>query len=527
MGEKIVLLEFADEADAFLRYCENQATSPDCFHIIALQPQVQVFLKNLNIPYENTLPYFSNQSHARALSKSEEWYQFLATTVDIEDGPEIKETYNNTFLFYLRFYIHHYIMHIEVLSSIYEKHKIESIYACVYQNDVRPNNPPLIQDDERYAGIIAKIFSQTHNIAFQEIPTQFKPKVIQSNKSLLIGFKENTEKMISRLYKFLLVKNFKHKKVILLTTTGYNIGNLARRLKKELPTSRWAVISASKPSRCIIGFILRSLSEVFKTPSTSHFSYAELSMGSFQSTNTLSNESYCQLEKGIDLIIYKFRKYWPNCFTYNGVNFTGLILERIEKDLKPHLVSLYLESKALREILRLLEVRLVISPYARDTSLMIGGLCQNLRIPALMISHGTLIRPKNKMESIEYYHLGKSLILSEFYNYVAIQTPSEEEHLHYYQCNNQMIKTGPLIFSKPYPTLRESIKNKMLGYETDKKILLYPDNTKERFTTRFQVYETFDEFLSSSIHLVDAINEIEGVHLVIRLHPGKSINPAD
>lgn len=300
MKEKIVILEFADEAEAFLNYCRENSISASEFKIIALQPQVQVFLKNRNIPCENTLPYFSNQSHAKALAKSEEWYQFLAKTINIEDSTEIKETYDNTFLFYLRFYVHHFLMYIEVLSVIYEKHEIESIHACVYQNNIHAHNPPHIQDDERYAGIIARTFSQLHDITFKEIPAQFKSEATPVNKPSVSVFRKTAEKIISGLYKYLLFSYLKRKKVILLTTTAYNVDNLTRRLKEELPTPRWAVISDSKPYRCLRGFLYRRFSEVMKLHSfhkVNYFLDVELPIDSFQRTNTRSSENSRQLEK--------------------------------------------------------------------------------------------------------------------------------------------------------------------------------------------------------------------------------------
>jgi hypothetical protein len=44
---------------------------------------------------------------------------------------------------------------------------------------------------------------------------------------------------------------------------------------------------------------------------------------------------------------------------------------------------------------------------------------------------------------------------------------------------------------------------------------------------RFHVFETFDEFLSSSTDLVNAINEIKDLHLILRLHPGRKLTAAE
>ena len=145
-----------------------------------------------------------------------------------------------------------------------------------------------------------------------------------------------------------------------------------------------------------------------------------------------------------------------------------------------------------------------------------------------MISHGTLKIPKNELEHIEYKHMSKSLILSEFFNNVAIQVPNEINVCDYYNCKSNLIKTGNLIFSKLDNKNKKEYKKKILGdIDDETKIFIYPENTRLRQGMRFHVFETFDEFLSSISDLINAMNEIDNTHLVIRLHPGRQIKPED
>jgi hypothetical protein len=252
-----------------------------------------------------------------------------------------------------------------------------------------------------------------------------------------------------------------------------------------------------------------------------------LPIEAFEGVSSEHSKGYRRLEKNIDRVIEKFEKDWRDFFTYKGVSFVEVMLKKIKRDLKNYLLQLQLESKAVRGILDRLNVRLLISPFARQFSLMVGELCKRHGIPALMVSHGTLVKPKNEVEKIEYHHMGKSLTLCEFYDYTAIQTPSEEKHFRYYKCRNKMIRTGPLIFSQVDPERKGKLKRKILKGLKTKKVLLYPENVRERNNLRFYVYETFDEFLSSSADLVNAVNEIEEACLIIRLHPGRKITPAE
>src|SRR5213596_2243988 len=101
----IVLIEFPDEVESFLAHCRNRGVKPTNFHIVALWPNVHVVLRQHNIPYTTTRPYFDNDSHQRIVFKSEEWLKTIEASIGITDGLGLTETYNSSVIFHLRFYI--------------------------------------------------------------------------------------------------------------------------------------------------------------------------------------------------------------------------------------------------------------------------------------------------------------------------------------------------------------------------------------------------------------------------------------
>jgi len=525
MPKKIVLLEFPEEAKYFLDYCKSQALSPNSFHIIALQPKVQAYLKKLGISYENTLPYFTNQEHDRALLKSEEWYKSLSAMLRIEDGTGIKETYTNTFLYFLRFYVHHFLMHVEILSSICRRHEVESIHACVYQNKVHSNCNPIIQEDDRYIGLIARRFAESRGITWKEIPTQLESRVEPNILKVLNRLTRGIEKFVSVIYKVLILNLNRNKKVILLASTGYNIENLVGKLQTKFPAVGWVAVSREKPSRSVLKFIYFRALKFIKASKGCSIMPVPLEL--FDSASPKNVESRQILEKSLEQLLEKL-KVQVSFFDHEGVNFLEIFLDKVQKDLKLYIMNLHNDSAAVREIMKSFNVKLCISPFARETALLVGELCQKKGIPTLMISHGTLKKPENEIEEIEYRHLGESLILSRFFNYIAVQTPNEEKICRHYNCKNNLLRTGSLIFSKIDIKNKEKYRKEILkDISTTTRILVYPENTRLRHNVRFHVFETFDEFLSSATDLVNAINEIENVHLVIRLHPGREVTPEE
>lgn len=528
MKEKIALIEFVDEAEAFLEYCKQQSISPGDFHVVALQLQVQAFFKNLNITCENTLPFFSNDSHKRLMLKSEEWLTFLKDRVNLVDGSEIKESYNNTFRFYTRFYINYLLMNIEVISGIYDKYKLESIYACVYPVMIKKSTSRNLEENEKCAGGIAKMFAQDKGILFYPIPITEQPVITKGRNQDMNLISGLASKIISSLYRLLLRIYIGKKRIILITSTGYNLGKFVETIKFKIPESKWVLLLDNDANlRMLTGLLIKQILKILGIYRKHKFIFAEAPIKIFQPHLSISSQRRKQLETNIEWITENLNGDWKNTFIYKNINLSSIMAEIIEKHLKSYLVSFPPRSEALAEFIKSYKISLSVVIAARNLEVFLGELCRHYKVPGLMISHGTVKPPQNEFERIEYYHMGLSLVINEFYENAAIQTPSEEKHAAHYQCKNKLIRSGPLLFSKVDSRLRNNLREVILQGNTRDKILLYAPSIKIRTNLRFYVVETLDEFLSSAEDLVNAVNQVDGVRLMIRFHPALKIAEDD
>lgn len=522
----VVLLEFEDEAKAFLDYCKRNSLSPEKFQIISLSLEVQVLLKKMGIPNQNTLPYFSNGSHARMMVKSERWVRSLAGGFNLGDATGISGTCENTFIFFTRFYINNFLWSTELISEIFRKNKAARVYACAPRNDFCPYDPPLIQNSERFVGHIAKALARDNGAEFIEIPLGPRPKC-GSGASLAEGPLGTFEGFVSTLFRPFWAHALSKRKTILLASTGYNMRSLALGLKSRFPEVAWAEFSSKKPSKCMAEFFLGKALGIAARNEKIGVLDARLPISARRIFRRIPAK-YHSLEMAVDNALDGIERGRSSLFTHHGVRFFDLFSEKIRKDLKFFILKLHAESENVEDMLGHLDARLLISPLARERSLMVAELCRKRGIPALMVSHGTLKKPENRIERVEYLHMGVTLNLSEFYNYAAMQTPAMERHFKSYRTKNTPIRTGSLIFAKTKPGQKEEIRKRLLGgVPAGKKILLYPESVRDRFNTRFHVFETFDEFVASLSDLVDAANRLGDAHLVVRLHPGRNLPAGD
>ena len=147
MPDTLIVFEFADEIDAFLK---NQQGLPhlkdDAISILAIEPCAQAKLRCLGIPYHNTMPFFGRRGHEATLLASDKIVRAIRKKLIIKDNLGINEGYNNTLLFYFRFFLHHLLFLTEIISRAVAILKPKALIAP-QENIEYPRNFQLGQEE--------------------------------------------------------------------------------------------------------------------------------------------------------------------------------------------------------------------------------------------------------------------------------------------------------------------------------------------------------------------------------------------
>jgi len=390
MGENVVLFEFADEVKVFINYCKERETSIEEFRLIALQPEVQVYLTKLNISYENTLKYFPNESHEKALLISESWYKFVENNIEIIDVNGVEEAYNNIYLFYLRFLINYFLLNLEVLKNLCENLDIDTLYSFSSEKERGSNDNPLIGDSERYLTSIVEKFARSNQIKHIKLPNTVME--VESKKSnVLVLFEKKIENFISRVYKRFFLSFKPDSKIILLLSTGYNMESLFSRLEESIPDVRGISISRERPGRAFIKYFF--------------FRFQKF-MGSSKGCN-ITPISLNQFRDGdIDLGVFEknmlpsFEAMEKENLIFEKVIFYEVFEGKIKKDLIDYAKSFIRDNNALLNIFNHFNIKFCLSPVARETPLQTAELALKKGVSSGIISHGTLKVHENEFEAI-------------------------------------------------------------------------------------------------------------------------------
>lgn len=184
------------------------------------------------------------------------------------------------------------------------------------------------------------------------------------------------------------------------------------------------------------------------------------------------------------------------------------------------------EEGRLSNLMKTLSPGVVFSPYSGGVYTYLGHMCGERSIPAVMVTHGTHIPPSNRMEEIEHWRLSRNLMLAPTYRYTAAQTPWAVKHARFYGLEETALKTGPLLYARTDEAQRERLRGE-LGIPAEGKLAVYAVTQRKRSSVKFHVFETEDEYLQDMVDLVEAVNGLEGVYLVLKLHPSSEFSDAD
>ena len=520
---RIILLEFVDEAQAIL---SQQGASflkePDVV-IICLDPAVRAFLKRQGVETQGTLDYFDNAAQHRIILKVEDILDRIKATIDFQDRHEISCAYQGTFNYYFRSYLSYVFWIIEVLKGIKSKHALSGLYACAAER--RNTDEPLIQDDERFAGLLAKDFCRVHNIEFHAIPVK---KTSQAMVEKIAG---KLVAIIGRGLTFLelnllLLNRKKEEKLVIIPGVSYRMGDLITSLRRSRSQVKtvilWQGQDTFRNHLFKIRFIMLNVLSRVQGKHTVETMIPLEYIGKI----ALQDDEIKHLQRQFERIDQFLAQDIKDLLMDEGVDVGAYVRAKTGYDLKVYMRGLLEAGVTLHDLLKKLRPDLLMAMYSVGIYDVMGDLSHQLGFASLNISHGTHVPPNNPYEEIENRRLAYSVILNS-YKHVAVQTPWADKFLDHYGDRRPRIKSGPLLYSEVNLQVRAQKRKDILSGRADRKIILHATTQKTRQNLRFHIEESLDEYIDSLKDLVQAVNGREDTFLVIRPHPVCSLSEDD
>ncbi len=504
-SRRIVFLSNAKEADEYLL---NNPVIGDGELFISMSPSVQAHLKRKGISSENTLIYFTNESHKKALEKSNELVKWLEKSLEFSDlGLGVKSAYKDFFIYWTRFSIHYCIWVTEIATNAIKSHNPYEVCAYFGKNSYIKSF--YIGDSENYFGFMVSEAAKSKNIRFINLSGGNSEKRFLNSPSISLHMGDGAKFILNRLRFWFWEKTIIFKRIftktrpVFITTNLYQMDKLAERLKKDNPDRPFFMLGGPVVS----DFPLDGITIFALTGKYAHFIIDQKRL-------------FGQLVSKI--------KDEDELFSFNGVSFSRVIANKVNDNITDYIIGMMVWTIKLNSFIKKANPVAFISNANRADDIVIAELCGQVDIPTVLISHGSHVRPKNDYEKIEWGELARAFIRAPF-SHLALQSTLSEGFLETFPSKSRLLKTGPLIWGKSVDRQRSRLLfNKMFnGRFASKglKVVVHAGTSKPTNSLRLHVYETPDEYIQALFELSKAIEEIPGVALVIKFRqfPGISV----
>lgn len=500
--KKLVFFNSTSDVDDYL--ARHKSVAPDCL-FIAMNPVVRSYSGQRGIQAQNTLQYFTNDSHKGALERSEmiiDWLRKRSNFLDLDLG--IERAFKDWFVLFVRCPIHYCLWAIETILNAIALHEPEVV--CASYSCKRAVSSFYIEPEEKYLGYLVREMAIVKNLRFEAI----SPGAIH-NLSILhrgIDYFKSIAKFVINWKSFYSWQKKVEKdtlafgRPILFTSRLYQMDKLAASVKDKLKDKSFLILEPPVVATFNVpNFIIRLF-------------WRKYSDNIIRQKNLLKD-------------LAELTEMETEIFSYRDIVFARIISQKIQDNIANLILGLYLWAVRLDRFINKLNPSIIISNGARYDDLILAELCNKENIPTVLISHGSHVPPKNKYEQIEWRENNRALLDAPF-SCFALQSPLAEAYLGTSSTNGRAIRTGPLTWGTALDLEKSKLVFKKLfdtRYEfKGSKIIVHAGTPKETKALRLYVYETPDEYIKSLCDLANAVQRIPDTILIIRFRPSSEFS---
>jgi hypothetical protein len=496
MTTKIIFIEHPSE----LKYLNSLESSQ--IIVITTHPLVKVKLEDVGISCIDTHELFDQQGHkeiaeSTAAIVNNIRHSFLALSQEI-----VKHAYERTAIFYLRFFLNYVFSQIFIIQASVERFKPDEVILLPY--DSFQNIEASLDKADNLIGNIVELFCQSNKI---KVTRLYNANLKCNYKKTRSFYYNKFEIILFKMSLFWLGKIKAEKKILIAVDDTYGMPALMEEAGSRIGNSLPVYLSIQKKT------IKARIKEMILGKS---FSLLSLPI--------ISTKEDGQFKRLWHICINDIRsqlKLHKRSFDFYGINISKFSIDYIENGLANELRNLNGRVSSLFQVIHKVHPTIVFSQHAVGASYAIGEICREMKIPGVLISHGSHTPHQGKIASNEWNEHAKTLFNTHF-PFVAIQTPWASK---FFDMQKEMlsipIDTGPLLFANKSAEKinRKQLRIKIYKQHADKNILIHAGTPKLWRAFRPWVYETLDEYVENINKIIQVVDRIQGVYLAVRFRP--------
>ncbi|MBI4369358.1 MAG: hypothetical protein HY547_03905 [Elusimicrobia bacterium] len=506
----LVFLRDIIEAKAYLDWSRAKRIRPQDHIIIAVSPNVRVFLSKRGLFPHDTLAYFDSRSHQKTLEQYIPMDAWIRSQFKFVDHHGMSTSYGDMILWYLRRSISRWLFAVEIVSAAIEKNGPLGI--VVYRRHRAGSSLRRFREGETYFFDAARLLARERGLSLTVLgPGRFLALAALAQewmRSTLNFWAAGAISFVAGpFYKKKLPAKYPRSPVIFVNDT-YRMGFLSQALRPaaarpHILLRRWDHWGAPAP----VG--------------SGAFFDGTVSFGMLERCCEESGDSRNRLAAALGRLAAGIKNN-KTLFSWRGVSLAPTLSALIESSQSAYMLDAHRRAAALRALFKIIKPAAVISAGDRDEDPFIGEICRQEGIPAVLISHGSHAPPKGELERAAWDEHGRHLILAP-YPFVAVQSSLADQFLDEYQSRAVRIYTGPLIWGRAIDAQKSKLlRQKLFGQLDIKRVVVHASSTKKD-GGRLYIFETPDEYVRSIYELAAVINSMPQTALVVCFRPSGEI----
>lgn len=523
MTGTVIVVEQVKDAQAVLAYLKQSPCPVSEYQIVGLEPAARAFLRRQRIGSGDTLPFFTNESHARLVHESDKIWQLVEQDLEVDAGDGLDKIYTHAFSLYARGRWALMLRTIEILDGIRCAFPHSNWLVCSGGPVPSESSSWYLRSDEGYLSSLAAKFCRRFDLPLEVLPVHPEreaPPTAKARRRFLPGWM--LDWLIVRCYLTALALQGRST-TVLSTMPGLGMDGVLLSIQARFPHVNLLALGEGRDSRRqALGDALGWLAGlVLGRKSRKRIRTLPLEM----LEGLTGKREEARIRRLFQAALTRFLDQDGHCFEYRGVSFLDEIRAEVENGLLPRLVTLYKVAQAQNQTLRRLCPSLVLSLLSAERHRALAQLCRRYNIPTMVIPLKGLVRPKNNLEEMGEVQIGRGQLSSD-YRYAAIQTPLARDYARHVGYAGEIVPTGPLIRVRVDDDERRRQRDRFFQeMGAPGKIVVYAPSMKRLHS--FHVVQTLDEVLSSMEDLVETVSGMKGVYLVLRLHPDEMLTRSD
>ena len=503
----LVIIDSQLAAESFSSRYSKRNCSDGNFIVIALYPNIRAYLTRKGYICNDTQPYLSKDGRTRASYKSLEITQWIRNNFDFTDSLDVTDGYIENLVWYSRWSYNHIIQLIEIVTTALAIHKPTKVITFDYRKVRYPTDPYPIVNDMYIANVCEHYCSHNNiDVVFEEI----KPSINFRSKAKIIAQKFRalaTTNVIAAQIHLRKISKFSRVHPAIFTSDQYRLNTIADTIKSEHISVAKLQDWPKAPK----------LSNLLKHKANENLCLSDIQIHAIEALSQNDEHSRYRLNSSIDSLIENMLQ--SRVFDYCGFELMQPIANKIKNGIAPVLFQLHQRVSTFQNILKTVRPSIVFSNGCRTDDIIMGELCKNLGIPAMIITHGSHVPTSNTESGNEWYEHARRLINAP-YQYTALQSPLAQKFRNEFPSKSKSISTGPLTWATPTNKNRSHrLKLAMLGDNSKDKVIVHAGTAKGSAGFRFHIFETPDEYLQSIIDVSEAVNNIPNTRLVVAFRP--------